>query len=208
MDGTWGTGIVPYNPDVQFLTSRELEKWSHSVWDSSEFALTEDLYTQSKAAPLQYVIYLYIVELSSWRVDQCLICSFVLTWYITQSIFHMPSAKWKWLKLFLLKPMAKHITVSCIKCDLTNILLLCWSRNHGCRASDASHSLVPLIWAFGCNLKPHLWLRVHLFSKQKWNDRIFRKNLKCGALYPVCISYLCFSLVSPQINECTNSTLL
>lgn len=128
MDGTWGTGIIPYNPDVQFLSSRESEKWSHSVRDSSEFALTEDLYPQSKTATLQYVIYLYIVELSSWHVDQCLICSFVLTWYITQSIFHMPSAKWKWLKLFLLKPMAQHITVSCIKCDLTNILLLCWSK--------------------------------------------------------------------------------
>lgn len=65
MDGTWGTGIVSYNTDVQFLTSRESEKWSHSLRDSSEFALTEDLYTQSKAAPLQYVIYLYIVKLSS-----------------------------------------------------------------------------------------------------------------------------------------------
>lgn len=65
--------------------------------------------------------------------------------------------------------MAQDITVSCIKCDLTNILLLCWSQNRGCRASDASHSLVQGIWAFGCNLKPHLWLRVHLFSKQKWN---------------------------------------
>lgn len=153
MDGTWGTGIVPYNPDVQFLTSRESEKQSHSVWQSSEFALTEDLYPQSKAATLQCVIYLYIVELFSWHVDQCLICSFVLTWYITQSIFHMPSAKWKWLKLFLLKPMAQHITLSCIKCELTNILLLCWSRNCGCRASNASRTVVPGIWAFGCSLK-------------------------------------------------------
>lgn len=82
----------------------------------------------------------------------------------------MPSAKWKRLKLFLLKPMAQRITVSCIKCDLTNILLLCWSQNRGCRASDASHSLVPGIWPFGCTLKPHLWLRVHLFSKQKLNS--------------------------------------
>lgn len=176
------------------IPSRESEEWSHSVWNSSEFALTEYLYTLSKAAPLQYVIYLYIVELSSWHVDQCLICSFVLTWYITQSIFHMPSAKWKWLKLFLLKPMARHITVSCIKCDLTNILLLCWSQNCGCRASDASHSLVPGIWAFECTFKPHLWLRVRLCSNQKWII------WKCGALYPG-IPYLCFSSVSAQINK-------
>lgn len=131
--------------------------------------LTEDLYAQSKEALLQNVIYLYIVELSSWHVDQCLICSFVLTWYITQSIFHMPSAKWKWLKFFLLKPMAQHITVPCIKCDLTNILLLCLSQNRGCGTSDASYSLVPGIWACGCTLKPHLWIGVLSLSKKRWN---------------------------------------
>lgn len=146
MDGTWGSGIVTYNSEEVLPSSQwESEEWIHSVRHISEFTLTEDLHTP-KQPPLQRVIYLYIVELSSWHMDQCLICSFVLTWYITQSIFHMPSAKWKWLELFLLNPKAQHITVSCIKCDLTNILLLYWPQNRGCRASDSSHALVPEIW--------------------------------------------------------------